>query len=289
MPSHCLSLGGLVLRLSGGTSASLAMRLPGMRVFQAADATADIHFSLDAPFAEAEGELLWQFHLLEGQALCRLFRTAPGRYRYIVGAPAPDRPMSVSFSASDPARAELSAPSSALQLRFALWLAYSLAGLFLGRIPIHASAVVCEGRAVACLGESGTGKSTHTRLWTEHVAGSFLLNDDSPILALTPGGILLHGSPWSGKSPCFRQEAYPLAALVRIEQRPHNRIARLGALDAFTAFQPSCPPSLVHDPLLTDRLFGLLSRVVEEVPVYRLGCRPDAEAATLCRHAVIAD
>ena len=97
-------------------------------------------------------------------------------------------------------------------LRFACWIAYGVAATPLGTVAIHTSTICCQGKAVFFLGESGTGKSTHTRLWRENIEGAVLLNDDSPILRIIDGKPWVYGSPWSGKTPCYKNESYPLAA-----------------------------------------------------------------------------
>ena len=63
------------------------------------------------------------------------------------------------------------------------------------------------------MGKSGTGKSTHSRLWLENVPGATLLNDDNPIVRLTLVGAIVYGSPWSGKTPCYKNESAPLAGV----------------------------------------------------------------------------
>ena len=68
-------------------------------------------------------------------------------------------------------------------MRFGLWIMFGIA-ISPEAIAIHSSTIECEGRAVLFLGESGTGKSTHTRLWQEHIPGARLLNDDSPIIRM---------------------------------------------------------------------------------------------------------
>ena len=91
-------------------------------------------------------------------------------------------------------------------LRFGLWMMFGLCTVPLGAIAIHSSVLVKDDFAVLCLGESGTGKSTHTRLWREHIDGAFLLNDDSPFLRVEDGKVWAYGSPWSGKTPCYKMK-----------------------------------------------------------------------------------
>ena len=206
-------------------------------------------------------------------------------------------------------------------LRFACWIAFGILIAPHKAVAIHTSAIVFRDKAVLFLGESGTGKSTHTRLWREHIPGAELLNDDSPIVrivqtadadpicgavqnpanapaaaaeipdasAATTGApvkpqAMVFGAPWSGKTPCYRNVCQPIRAIVRLSQAPHNRIRRLRAIEAIGALLPSCPPSFAHDETLEDAVCATVSAVVAQVPVYHLECRPDAAAAELaCR------
>ena len=173
--------------------------------------------------------------------------------------------------------------------RFGLWSMFNIAAVARQAIAIHSSVISLNGGAVLFLGESGTGKSTHTRLWREHIPGAELLNDDSPIIRATDSEALVHGSPWSGKTPCYRNESCPIAAVVRLSQAPHNRIRRLRPIESIGALLPSAPPAFARDERLSDDTCGLLSRLIAQVPVYHLECLPDAAAAQLACRTVFND
>lgn len=166
-------------------------------------------------------------------------------------------------------------------LRFGLWLMFGLCIVPLGAIAIHSSVLVKDGGAVLCLGESGTGKSTHTRLWREHIEGTTLLNDDSPIIRLVDGVPTAFGSPWSGKTPCYRNLSFPIRGFIRLSQAPYNKIHRLPVLNAIGALLPSCPPAFAYDDTLQDSICDTLSDMISRVPVFHLECLPDAAAAEL--------
>lgn len=174
-------------------------------------------------------------------------------------------------------------------VRFALWIAYGLVTLPHRTIAIHTSVIEYKGRTVLFLGESGTGKSTHTRLWRENIAGAVLLNDDSPMLRIIDGKPWMFGSPWSGKTPCYKQENYPLAACVRLSQAPYNKIRRLSIPQAYAALHPSCPPDFAYDDALYDHISETIGEVLAQVPLYHLACLPDADAARLSCETVFGD
>lgn len=171
-------------------------------------------------------------------------------------------------------------------LRFALWIAFGMLSASSSMVLIHSSVIVHQNKAVLFLGESGTGKSTHTRLWLNHIPDSHLLNDDSPILSIENGIPVVYGSPWSGKNHCYHPLHFPLAAAVRLSQAPYNKISRQSVLGAFVALQPSCPPSLAQDDYFSNYIISLLNDVINSVPVYRLECLPDAAAAHLSHDTI---
>lgn len=170
---------------------------------------------------------------------------------------------------------------SMLLYRFALWVAYGLMTLRRDTLAIHSSCIVYQDKAVLFLGESGTGKSTHTRLWREHIEGAVLLNDDSPMIRVEEGKVWAYGSAWSGKTPCYKQERYELVACVRLSQAPYNRIQKLPVLQAYGAIHPSCAPEFAYDEALYDEVSRIIGQILSVVPCYHLACLPDREAALL--------
>ena len=167
-----------------------------------------------------------------------------------------------------------------------MMLLYALRTSTLGCLEVHASVVIKDGKAAAFLGKSGTGKSTHTRLWLENIEGTELLNDDNPIIrCLGNGQILICGSPWSGKTPCYRNLEFPLAAVVRLSQAPFNKIDRLRGLKAYACLYPSVS-AYRPERKVADGLHESLSKVAAAVPCFHLDCLPDADAARLSYSAI---
>ena len=153
-------------------------------------------------------------------------------------------------------------------------------------LMIHSSVTVFEGKGYSFLGKSGTGKSTHSSLWLKYIEGTWLLNDDNPVIRLEADGTpYIYGTPWSGKTPCYKNERVPLGAIVRLEQAPYNKITRLTGLEAFTAFLPSCS-SLKWKRKLEDALCKTVETVVGKVGVWHLECLPDEAAARLSNGSI---
>lgn len=172
-------------------------------------------------------------------------------------------------------------PDCGLVLTSMLRIAFAQAILRRDGISIHASAVAADGKAWLFLGKSGTGKSTHARLWLRNIPGSRLLNDDNPAVRLVDGKAVAFGTPWSGKTPCYRNESAPIGGIVRLVQGDADIFTEKDEVAALVALLPSC--SVVHsDAALQSLLCDTLARLIELVPVGELKCLPDNESAIIC-------
>lgn len=170
--------------------------------------------------------------------------------------------------------------NNALMVTFALATANMHTALF------HSSVVSYEGKAYMFLGVSGTGKSTHSNLWLKYVDGTELVNDDNPVVRILDNGeVWLYGSPWSGKTPCYRNVSYPLGALVNLKQAPENKIRRMKGVEAYASLFVSISGKR-WEPQVADGLHETEKLLAENVPVWHLECLPDEAAARLCCQTV---
>ena len=165
---------------------------------------------------------------------------------------------------------------NALMVLFALATASERTTLF------HAAVVSHEGKAYMFLGPSGTGKSTHARLWLKYIGGTELVNDDNPVVRVGGGSATVYGTPWSGKTPCYRNVSYPLGGIVLLSQAPYNKIRRLDGIEAYAALMPSISGKR-WDAQIADGLHQTENALAMNVPVWHLECLPVEEAARLCQ------
>lgn len=155
-----------------------------------------------------------------------------------------------------------------------------------GTLLMHASVTVKDGKGYLFLGKSGTGKSTHSQLWINNIEGCELLNDDNPVLRVSDDGeVRVYGSPWSGKTPCYRNLDYPVAAIVDLKQAKTNQIRRLSMIEAYAAMYVSFSGYRFIKEM-ADGLHATNERIVSSVPCFRLDNLPNAEAAWLCYKTV---
>lgn len=172
-------------------------------------------------------------------------------------------------------------------LNDALMLVYAFAGAFRNTILVHASTILYNGYGYPFIAESGTGKSTHSSLWLKHIEGCELMNDDNPIVRILDDGLpYIYGSPWSGKTPCYRPVSAKLGAVTRIERATQNSIEAQGPVQAFASLLPACS-SMKWDSVIYNHLCDIVSRIIETTPIYTLYCLPDKEAALLCHKTIV--
>ena len=164
----------------------------------------------------------------------------------------------------------------------ALMIMYALATADRGTVLFHAAVVSHEGRGYMFLGPSGTGKSTHASLWQRYIAGTQLVNDDNPVVRIgEDGSATVYGSPWSGKTPCYRNVHCPLGAIVLLSQAPYNKIEQLDGIHAYVALMESISGKR-WDRRIADGLHRTENALASTVAVWHLECLPDEAAARLC-------
>lgn len=164
----------------------------------------------------------------------------------------------------------------------AAMLAYAFSTAGMKTLLFHASVTMREGRGFLFLGHSGTGKSTHSQQWLQAFNDAELLNDDNPVVRLFPdGSVRVYGSPWSGKTPCYKNQVVPVGALVQLVQASQNSIMPLKMTQAYPYILASVS-GLKLQPAMMDLLYESIAQLLERCRVYKLECLPNLEAAQLC-------
>lgn len=167
-----------------------------------------------------------------------------------------------------------------------LRILYSQAVVLHHGFMLHSAAVVRDGKAVLFMGKSGTGKSTHAQLWLREFAGTSLLNDDNPVVRVSADGtVTVYGSPWSGKTPCYRNAEAPVEAMVRLEQAPVNRYTELSNIDAFVAVLPGVSV-ITHSRKLYGEACNSVVEALKRVKVGKLECTPEPSAVYECQKGI---
>ena len=144
-----------------------------------------------------------------------------------------------------------------------------------------------EAKGYLFLGHSGTGKSTHARQWLAAFDDAWLLNDDNPILrVMEDGEVRVYGSPWSGKTPCYKNAYARVGGIIKLSQAPHNKMRILSLPEAY-AYMLSSASGLKMDRQMADYMYESIKHVITHVKCYHLDCLPNTEAAVVAQRGMV--
>ena len=150
----------------------------------------------------------------------------------------------------------------------------------------HSSCVVYKDNAYLFLGKSGTGKSTHSRMWLNALEGVVLMNDDHPVIRINEDGqAIAYGSPWSGKTPCYKNMQAPIGGIIRISRAPYNKVRRLSIIESYASLMTSFS-GMTWEKELADGRDKTIQGIIKSVPCWVMECLPDEDAARVCVQAV---
>lgn len=142
----------------------------------------------------------------------------------------------------------------------------------------HGSAISIDGQGYLFTAKSGTGKSTHTRLWREMFGDRVVMvNDDKPLLHVTEAGALVCGTPWDGKHRISTNVVVPLKGICILNRAPENHIRQLTVAEALPMLLQQSYRS--PDPASLRKLLPLLDKLSQKTRLYSLGCNMEPEAA----------
>lgn len=144
----------------------------------------------------------------------------------------------------------------------------------------HSSAVAVDGEAYLFTAPSGTGKSTHARLWKEMLGDKLVyINDDKPIIRFIDGDFYVYGTPWNGKHHLDTDGRAKIKAICEIRRGEQNSIERVSPKDMVgVVFNQTLRPEELSD---MDKYLALADKLLTSVSLYRLHCNISAEAAEL--------
>lgn len=150
---------------------------------------------------------------------------------------------------------------------------------------MHGAVVAVDGQSYLFTAKSGTGKTTHTRLWLRQFGvRAVMVNGDKPLIHITRKGATVYGTPWDGKEHLSRNIACPLKAVRILTRSETNHIERISPKEALTMLcQQSYRPA---QPAALRKTLALVDLLSSSVPLYKLGCNMESEAALVAYHGM---
>lgn len=153
----------------------------------------------------------------------------------------------------------------------------------------HCSAIRYKGKVYLFTAPSGTGKSTHARLWREFLGEELeMVNDDKPLLGFEPNGqVMAYGTPYGGKDNLQSNISGPVKGILVLAQGEENKIQRMSYGEAY--------PLLFHQTYVNRKQKKAVTRTMDLVgrlallPVYHMECTISREAAVMAYGTLTGD
>ncbi len=143
----------------------------------------------------------------------------------------------------------------------------------------HAALISFDGQGVAFAAPSGTGKSTHIKLW-RRLFGSRVecINGDKPLFLFRDGKFFGAGTPWCGKENWGCNKTVPLKAVCFIERAEQNSISPLTENREIMSrlFLQLVMP---EEQRLMVKYLEFANKMINTVPFFLLRCNIDIGAA----------
>ncbi|MBQ9673570.1 MAG: hypothetical protein IJV39_02980 [Ruminococcus sp.] len=147
----------------------------------------------------------------------------------------------------------------------------------------HGSVIAVDGEGYLFTAKSGTGKSTHTRLWKELFKDrAVMVNDDKPLLKITDSGVFAYGTPWNGKHHLGNNISAPLKVICFLKRAENNSIAPVTKQAVYGELLQQCYRPAKIDSL--KKTLVLLDLIAQKVGFYQLFCNQNIEAAEISYH-----
>ncbi len=142
----------------------------------------------------------------------------------------------------------------------------------------HGSVIAVDGAGYLFTAKSGTGKSTHTRLWRKLLGGqAVMVNDDKPLIRVDHDGVTVFGTPYNGKHHLGSNISVPLKAVCILERAKENTIRKISKAEAYTMLlQQSYRPD---NHIALAKTLTLIDKMTDFVTLWRLGCNMDISSA----------
>jgi len=147
-------------------------------------------------------------------------------------------------------------------------------------VLFHGSVIAVDGVGYLFTAKSGTGKSTHTRLWREYFGErAVMINDDKPLLEVTDNGVVAYGTPWNGKHRLSTNGSVPLKAICILTRANENQIKETEPVEVYAMLLQQCYRPSNKDAM--QRTLLLLDKLMRNTRFFRLGCNMESDAAQI--------
>ena len=150
---------------------------------------------------------------------------------------------------------------------------------------MHSAVLEMDGEAYVFAAKSGTGKTTHLKLWMQEFGDRVrVVNGDKPVYRFLDGVLYAFGTPWCGKEELGNNIKSPVKGIAFLEQSPENSIRRMGGEEVvgriFHQLLMPCEEETVT------YFLKIIDQVITGVRCYLLRCNVLQESARIAYQAM---
>ncbi len=144
---------------------------------------------------------------------------------------------------------------------------------------LHSALIEYNGEGVAFAAKSGTGKTTHIKLWQKLLGDRVtVINGDKPIVRFFENSKypLGYGTAWNGKEHFGNCECVPIKHICFIERNEKNSCKKVNAQEVLPLiFKQVYMPD---DAIGKSKTLKMINRFLNEVNIWKVKCNMDIEA-----------
>lgn len=153
-----------------------------------------------------------------------------------------------------------------------------------GKYALHSASNYYQEKAWLYSASSGTGKTTHAKLW-EKLYAVPVLNGDLNLLGMEKDEVFVYGIPWCGTSGVYTTKKYPLGGIILLKRGTENRVCKLpqDERQLYTAqrmISPAWTEKQVDDSLL------FAEKLSDRIPIRQLYCTQEPSAAAVMKEYI---
>ena len=138
------------------------------------------------------------------------------------------------------------------------------------RCVFHGAVISYDNKGYIFTAPSGTGKTTHIRLWQKYLDGVEIVNGDKPVLHITEEDVTAYATPYAGKEGYENHTSVELSGICLIEQAKENSIRRMEVSECLMRIMMQMYKPF--DTAGTVKTLDMLDRLLRNIPVYLLSC-----------------
>lgn len=164
-----------------------------------------------------------------------------------------------------------------VEISYVIRIAFLYFAQLKNMLAVHSASVLYRDKVWLFSAPSGTGKTTHTRLWQE-IYETPVINGDINLIAVENGVATVHGIPWCGTSGIYSKQSYPLGGIIFLTQGADNKVSSLsGDRKQLRLLHRSISPGWTEE--MQERNCQVVENLSDNILISHLTCTQEKEAA----------